>query len=129
MKALAARWPHPPELNGDSWVRALFDAARHGDRRAASAAEEASTLIGMAAANVSVVLDPSLIVLGGALIAQVPTFVDDVRRVVARIVPTPCEIVESQLGEEATLWGSVLAATTVAQERLRQKLRRERRAG
>jgi glucokinase len=129
LKALGARWPHPPELNGDSWVRALFDAARHGDRRAALAAEEASTLIGMAAANLSVVLDPSLIVLGGALIAQVPTFVDDVRRVVARIVPTPCEIVESQLGEEATLWGSVLAATTVAQERLRQKLRRERPTG
>lgn len=123
LNAIKARWPHPPELEGDGLVRRLFEAAHTGDRRAGVAAEEIATLIGMAIANLSVVLDPSLIVIGGEVIDQAPTLVDDVRRVVARIVPTPSPIVPTVLGNAATLWGALLAATTLARERLRQRLR------
>ena len=41
-----------------------------GDRAARRAVDETATLIGIAVANVAAVLDPSLIVLGGALMAQ-----------------------------------------------------------
>jgi predicted NBD/HSP70 family sugar kinase len=123
LKAIAARWARPDRANADGWVRALFDAAKAGDRAARKIVDDTATLIGIAAANVSVVLDPSLIALGGALFAQVPELVDDVRRVVSRIVPTPSAIVLSQLDKEAPLYGSLLVATLDARERLRQQLR------
>jgi len=125
LKALAARWPRAGRGDGEEWVADLFAAARRGDGRAREVVREAGTLIGIATANLSVVLDPSLIVLGGALVAQGGPLVEDVRRIVGRIVPTPSRIVVSALGEEAPLWGSLLVATTDAQERLKQQLRLE----
>jgi predicted NBD/HSP70 family sugar kinase len=128
LKALAGRWSRPARRSGNGWVGALLEAARSGDRRARKTVDEAATLIGIATANLSVVLDPSLIVLGGELIAQGSSLVRDVRRIVGRIVPTPGSIVASALGEEAPLWGSLLLATTEARERLRQRLREQRGA-
>ena len=106
-------------------MRALFDAASAGDADARAIVDDTATLIGIAAANVSIVLDPSLIVLGGALFALAPELVDAVRGVVARIVPTPSAIVLSELDKEAPLWGSLLIATMEARRRLRQQLRKE----
>jgi glucokinase len=123
LKALQARWGHPSSGNGDGAVGRLFEAARQGDRRARKTLSDTARLIGMATANLSVVIDPSLIVMGGGLIAQGPSLVEDVRRVVSRIVPTPSPIVVSALGQEAPLSGSVLMAMTEARARLRQQLR------
>jgi predicted NBD/HSP70 family sugar kinase len=125
LKAIASRWSDSAGTQANSWVRDLFEAAKSGDSRARTIVDETATLIGMAAANLSVVLDPSLIVLGGALFAQAPELVEDVRRVVARIVPAPTAVVLSQLDKEAPLWGSLLVATMEAHERLRQQLRAE----
>lgn len=127
LKALAARWPRA-RGNRERWVAELFDAAQSGDRRARKAVEETATLIGIAAANLSLVLDPSLIVLGGALVTQGEAFVDEVRRIVGRIVPMPTNIVVSALDKEAPLWGTLLVATREARERLRQRLREARAA-
>jgi predicted NBD/HSP70 family sugar kinase len=82
----------------------------------------------MATANLSVVLDPSLIVLGGARVAQGPALVDEVRRIVGRIVPTPSRILVSELGEEAPLWGSLLLAMNEGRELLREQLRGEQQS-
>jgi glucokinase len=125
LKAIAARWSQPDRVVVDGWVRALFDAARGGDESARRIMEDTATYIGIATANLSIVLDPSLIVLGGALFAQAPDLVDDVRRVVARIVPTPSPIVLSELDKEAPLWGALLVATREAQQRLRLQLRED----
>jgi len=122
LKALAARWSPRDRRNGGRWVAEMFEAALRGDSRARKAVDEAATLIGIATANLSLVLDPSLIVLGGALIDQGESLVQDVRRIVGRIVPGPAEIVVSALGKEAPLWGCLLVATREARERLRQGL-------
>jgi glucokinase len=123
LKALAARWPRALGDDPERWVGELFEAARRGERRALKSIEEVATLIGIAVANVRLVLDPSLIVLGGAIPSQGALFVQQVRRTVDRIVPGPTEIVVSALGEEATLWGSLLVATTEARDRLRPHLK------
>ena len=125
LKAIAARWSQSDHAPVDGWVRDLFDAARAGDQAARAIVDDTATLIGIAAANVSIVLDPSLIVLGGALFAQAPELVDAVRRVVSRIVPTPGAIVPSELDKEAPLWGSLLVAAMEARKRLRQQLRED----
>ena len=64
----------------------------------------------LAVANLAVVVDPSLIVLAGAMMTQSELLVDEVRRVVRRVVPATPEIVVSALGKEAPLWGSLLMA-------------------
>jgi predicted NBD/HSP70 family sugar kinase len=64
------------------------------------------------------VIDPSLIVVGGELAPAGSSFVEYIRRTVARIVPTPTAIVTSALGEEAALWGGLLTATAQARARL-----------
>ncbi len=123
LDGLATLWEHPARGDGSRWVAELFTAAESGDRRAGTTVEQAATLIGMAIANLSIVLDPSLIVLGGALIAQGKPLVHELRRIVGRIIPTPPRLVVSQLHEEAPLWGSLLLSTTFARERLREQLR------
>jgi predicted NBD/HSP70 family sugar kinase len=123
LKALATSWPHRAGDDPERWLAEMFEAARKGDRRVLKAVDRVATLVGIAAANLSLVLDPSLIVLGGVVAAKGPHFVQQVRRIVHRIVPARTEIVVSTLGEEATLWGSLLMATSEARERLRPSLR------
>jgi glucokinase len=122
LHALAARWG---AADGDParWMTELFAAATDGDARARRAIEETATLIGIAAANVGAVVDPSLIVLGGALFAQAEPLVHEVRKVVTRIARAPIEIVVSALGKEAPLWGSLLLAAREARRQVRLRLR------
>jgi predicted NBD/HSP70 family sugar kinase len=123
-RAILSRWANPSTSSAtDGGAAAIFAAATAGDRRAIDTLRETARLIGVATANLSVVLDPSLIVMGGSLVAQGPALVDEVRRVVAQIVPTPSPIVMSALGPEAPLIGSLLMAVTEARLRLRQELR------
>lgn len=126
LKALADRWPRSSRGDVDLWVAGLLEAAQGGDRRARKAVEEMAKLIGIAAANLSVVIDPSLIILGGPLATQGQPFFDEVRRIVRHIVPMPSEIVVSALGKEAPLWGCLLLATIEAREQLRHRLREAR---
>jgi predicted NBD/HSP70 family sugar kinase len=128
LKALAGRWSRggiaPPEVQ----VRRILDAAARSDRAARRIVRDVSTLLGIAATNLSLVLDPSLIVFGGAIVAQNQVFVDEIRRIVAKIIPSPPQIEVSALGKEATLWGCLLLATTHAGSQLKERLRAGRAA-
>jgi glucokinase len=123
LRALAGRWSRADDAPPEDQVARILEAAARRDRRAQRMIKEAATLLGIAATNLSVVLDPSLIVFGGALVSQNSVFVDEIRRIVARIVPSPPQIVVSALGKEATLWGCLLVATSQARLRLRERLR------
>jgi predicted NBD/HSP70 family sugar kinase len=126
LKALSSRWGRRGRTDRDGWLAELFEAAQHGDRQARAIVDDAAKLIAIATANLAVVVDPSLIVLGGALVAHSKLLVKEVRRIVARIVTMPSQIVVSALGEEASLWGSLLVATTEARRRLQRQLREAR---
>jgi predicted NBD/HSP70 family sugar kinase len=121
MGGLLVRWNGGAK--GRDGAAPLLEAAAAGDRAARRAIGEAATLIGIATANLSLALDPSLIALGGALTAQEECFVGEVRRVVGRIIPRPPEIVVSSLGREAPLWGGLLLATNEAHAVVRGRLR------
>jgi glucokinase len=126
LKALAARWPKGAQGDPEQWMAELFKASQAGDRTARQAVEETATLIAIAVANVGAVLDPSLIVLGGSLIAQGEPLVAEVRKVVDRIAGAPLEIVVSALGKEAPLCGTLLVAATEARRQVRLRLRAAR---
>jgi predicted NBD/HSP70 family sugar kinase len=84
--------------------------------------EEATQLIGIATTNLALTIDPSLIVIAGPVVDN-EAFLEDVRRIVRKIIPSPPEIVPAKLGDEASLWGSLLLATSEARVSLRQRLR------
>jgi len=123
LKALGERSGGPLGASGQ-WLAELFEAARRGEAPARQAVGDVARLLGMATASLSVVLDPSLVVLGGSLAMQGEPLLADVRRIVGQIVPRPPEIVVSALDKEAPLWGCLLLSTTEARFRLRRTLSR-----
>jgi predicted NBD/HSP70 family sugar kinase len=128
LKALTARAPRSAQDDPARWMRELFDGGKGTDTSGRKAVQEAALLIGIAVANLSVVIDPSLVVVAGALVAQGEPVVPEVQRIVKRVVPAPPEIVVSALGKEAPLWGCVLLAATEARHQLRLRLRGAARA-
>ncbi|HEX6738821.1 MAG TPA: ROK family protein, partial [Vicinamibacteria bacterium] len=67
----------------------VFAAARHGDQAARAAVRDAATLLGIAATNLSLVLDPSLLVFGGPMLPDGEMLIEEVARIVRRIIPSP----------------------------------------
>src|SRR4029450_4933869 len=124
--ALADRWPQASQADPAGWVSELFGSAIRGDRRAKKAVEETARLIAIAVANVGAVVDPSLIVLGGALFAQAEPLGNEVRRFGEGSGRAPREIVPSLLGKDAPLSGCLLVAANDARQRLRHGLREAR---
>jgi predicted NBD/HSP70 family sugar kinase len=124
-RALATAWKGSKGRRGDEWIGDLFAAARGGDREAERPLRQAGVLLGMAALNLALVLDPSLIVFGGPLAGAESPLVEEARRIVTRVTPSPPEMVASALGDDATLWGCLLTASDAARARLRESLRGE----
>jgi len=122
LEAQAARWPRGALGDPDRWLAALYDAARDGDPEARGAVAEVTTLVGIAAANLSLAIGPPLVVVGGTIPGPDGSFMDQVRQTVARILPVPATVVASELREEAPLWGGLLIATQHARDRLRPRL-------
>jgi glucokinase len=126
LEALKTKWQ--AEQPGDSdWIADLFAAATAGDASAQQTLDDAATFIGIAAANVCSVLDPSLVVLGGGLLAG-GALLEPVRLIVSRFIPMPSAIVTTSLDKDAPLWGSLLVAMREARERLRNELGQRRPA-
>jgi glucokinase len=123
LHALAARWPAASQGDPESWLPRLFDAAASGTPRARQALDETATLLGIAAVNIGTVVDPSILLLGGALFANAAPLVQRVREIVQRISRAPVEITLAALGKEAPLTGCVLLAATAACDRLREQVR------
>jgi predicted NBD/HSP70 family sugar kinase len=123
LDTIVRRWREDASGDWPGQARALLEAARAGDPAAARAIGDAATLIGMAAAHVSLVIDPSLLVLSGPLVGDGGEVLERVRAVVSRIIPKPPKVVCSSLGESAMLTGSLLVATQEARGRLRRRLR------
>jgi glucokinase len=123
LHALAARVPRVVERDPANWIANLAEAADRGDEDARAALLETARFIGIAAANVAAVVDPSLIVLGGSLFAQAPRLVAAVSSVAQSVSRAPVPVVLSTLDKEAPLWGGLLIALTAARERVRKQLR------
>jgi len=120
LQALDSRWRGTGDL--ERWVEELYEGAAAGDAAARETARDVARLVTMAVTNLSLVLDPSLIVMGGALFARGAALLEEVRRRANRLLPRPVEIAVTELHEEAPLWGSLLAAATSAREQLRLSL-------
>jgi glucokinase len=66
--------------------------------------------IAVAAANLCIATDPSVLVVGGGYVRGESGLLDRVREIVGRAVPYPPEIVHARFGADASLRGAVAAA-------------------
>lgn len=123
LAALRQRWDPERAQPPDRWFDLLMAAHARGNERARRAVQETATYIGMATAQLGAVVDPSLILLGGAMFAEPGPLVDAVRVVVREIARTPFEVVLAELGKEAPLAGCLLVGAREAQRALRQQLK------
>jgi predicted NBD/HSP70 family sugar kinase len=122
LDALKARWPAGAPRDPEQWIPALLEAAAAGDARAQQAVQETAEIIGIATANIGAVVDPSMVVLGGAMFAAAEPLAEAVRLVVRRLQRNPFDVVLSQLGKEAPVAGGLLIAAAEARRQLTQRL-------
>jgi predicted NBD/HSP70 family sugar kinase len=87
---------------------------RGDDAEARTFLDELWTGIAIAAANLCIATDPSVLVVGGGYVRGESGLLDRVREIAGRAVPYPPEVVPARFGADASLRGAVAAALTVA---------------
>ena len=78
--------------------------------------EELWTGIAVAAANLCIATDPSVLVVGGGYVRGESGLLEHLRAVVRRAVPYPPEITPARFGADASLRGAVATAFAVTGE-------------
>ena len=93
----------------DDLLRAedVFEAARKNQKWAMEIIDGAVEYLAIAIANLTVLFDPELIVLGGGLTRSADMLVEPILKLVEGIIPTPPHLVVSKLGTRATVMGAV----------------------
>ena len=91
-------------------LRSLAAAAANGDAEAANILKTFLTSYGLAVANVSSLLDPSIVVVGGEIEPVMDMAIEQLTKTVTRLVPLPPKIVGSSLGDRAILLGTLYQA-------------------
>jgi predicted NBD/HSP70 family sugar kinase len=88
-------------------ARAVFAAARRGDRVAESVVQEEARRIAMHIVPVAATADVELVVLGGGIGANADLLLEPVRKLLAEWLPYPPRVEVSSLGEAAVLTGAL----------------------
>ncbi len=91
-------------------VDMVLSAARRQDRLASEVVAEAAAYLSVALANLACIVDPERVVISGELAEYGDLFVDQIRSVIAHVVPTVPDIVVSDLHSDAAVLGAVAVA-------------------
>jgi predicted NBD/HSP70 family sugar kinase len=97
--------------------KGVFELATSGDPNALAVLGDVARRLGAAIASVAAVVDPDLIVLGGATGGD-PGLLPPVRATVAELVALPARIESSKLGDLAALHGAIAIALGEARSQL-----------
>ncbi len=103
---------------GPRAVQAVFDLARGGDEIAVKVVEEIAGYLGLALANLAVILDPEAIVLGGGVSRAGDVLVEVVKRKLKQVSPIVPQVYVSSLGADAGMLGAAALAINAGKERL-----------
>lgn len=103
-------------MSGQLTAKAVFDAARQGNRAAVRAVELEAERIAHTVAAAAAVLDPDLVVLGGGVGHSVDLLLEPVRERLRALTPLRPRIAPSRLGEDAVLLGAVATALGTARD-------------
>ena len=97
-------------------TRAIFAAARGGDKVARAIVQEEARRIALHVVPVAAVADVALVVLGGGIGANGDLLLDPVRALLADWLPYPPRVEVSSLGETAVLTGALSLGVHSARE-------------
>lgn len=96
----------------------IFLAARKGGATAMRVVEAEASLLGLAIATVTPVLDPELVVLGGGIGRNGDLLVELIERELRELLPFRPMVAVSALGEDAVVRGAVATALEIARNRV-----------
>lgn len=88
----------------------VFKAAPEGDARAGPILDDVIDLLALAAGNISSIIDPELIVVGGSVVQSLEAIIERVRQRLVGRVPHPPRIAQGLLGRDAVLAGAAALA-------------------
>jgi glucokinase len=88
----------------------VFEAAKRKDKIALKIVEEVSKYLAIGLGNISALLNPEMIVLGGGISKQEGILLKPLRKMMAKITPIPPRIVISSLGNDAGVIGAAAIA-------------------
>jgi predicted NBD/HSP70 family sugar kinase len=103
-------------MRGELTARSVFDQARAGDVRALRVVDATARSLAYVVSCVAPVIDPSVVVLGGAIGANGDLLLDPVIRHLEEFSPFRPSVVSSQLGSDAVLLGATAMAADLARE-------------
>lgn len=103
--------------NGPKDVETVFNLARSGNEGALKVVAEIAGYIGLALANLAVILDPDAIVLGGGVSRAGDVLVELVKQKLEQVSPIVPDIYVSSLGADAGMLGAAALAIAAAKER------------
>lgn len=104
-------------MSGRLSAKRIFQAAAEGDAQASAVVTEEVQIVARAVANVTSVVDPELVVLGGG-IGSAPGFARAVAAQLEQLLPLVPEVRVSALSEDAIVQGGLVAGTEMAWQRL-----------
>jgi len=96
---------NPEEVNAEH----VFMAARNGDPFAQEIVTDVVKYLAIAVANVSCILNPEMIILGGGVVNSSDLLLEPIKKLVQGTVPVMPKIVLSKLGAEAGVVGAAVA--------------------
>jgi predicted NBD/HSP70 family sugar kinase len=108
---------------GAADVKSVFEAARSGDHAAGRVVERVAERLALAIAAIAPVIDPELVILGGAIGRQGDLLLESVERELEALSPFRPRIEVSALGEDAELYGAIALALQSAQDLLFERMR------
>lgn len=114
--AILRRMTHEDPTSIDAEV--VFRAASEGDRASQRVVQELTERLARGIASLVLVLDPSVVILGGGISRAGDALLGPLRSILADLVPLPPNVVISTLGDEAVALGAVCVAMEWADDEL-----------
>jgi len=111
------RAAHARGMRGRLSAKLIFQAAAEGDAEAAAVVSEEVHIVARAVADVTSVVDPALVVLGGG-IGSAPGFAQAVAAGLEKLLPFVPEVRVSALSGDAIVTGCLVAGIEMAWQRL-----------
>lgn len=99
-------------------ARILFEAAREGDPGSLQIAEMLLTRLGRGLASIAVVLNPSLIIVGGGISSAGPILLAPIEKAITETVPHPPRTILSTLGNNGAVLGAITRAIDLADQEI-----------
>ena len=89
-------------------VREIFKMAAEGDSAALDIVQETLKYLAYGIANISCVLDPELVIIGGGISILPPRFLEEMKMDIRKIIPFVPKMEFSKLGEDGVLIGAAV---------------------